>query len=161
MLSAVLETSSSNGLPRCFSSLSLCWDEAQLSQHAQLIRVFSGFHGLAINDAVGGGSRKRHRFAGGSYAPVLPLVRAVKGEADHDLLPFRDQILNGEVAWQGGEEASAELFVVLAAANLGKARIMEDEVGGEYLVDCRQEFRQVSPVLCLNLTTNEGFVVFD
>ena len=134
---AVLETSSSNGLPRCLSSLSFPWDKAQLSQHAQLIRVFPDFHNLAINDAVGGGTRKRHRFAGGRHVPPRPLVGAAKGVADHDLLPFSNQVLNCKLAWQSGLEASGELFVVLAAAK-ATCGIMADEVGDEYLLQGRQ-----------------------
>src|SRR5215469_9553589 len=55
--------------------------DAQLPEQAQVVYVLPGFDDLAIDDAIGDGSRIRHRFAGGRQAPPRPLVRAAIGVA--------------------------------------------------------------------------------
>ncbi len=61
-------------------------NHAQLLHHAQVVRVLPGFDYLAINDAIGDGTRKRHRFASGTEALPRPLVGAAIGVTFYELV---------------------------------------------------------------------------
>jgi len=97
-----------------------------------------GLGNFAIHEAGGAGSRERHFFAGRLYTPPLTLVGTAIRPARNYLIPFSDHVVNRELAWQRGEEASEILFEVLSALHTTclrwAARIMEDKVSGVELV---------------------------
>jgi hypothetical protein len=96
------------------------------------------FHELAVGYAdddvscdgdVLAGRRVRRR------RPEITGVGATSCQAHHHLVSFRDHVLNRDMkVREGFEDPSDPSFVFFTGANLGKARIMEEEVGGIELV---------------------------
>ena len=85
-------------------------------------------------------------------APPLPSVDDAEGVTRYGLVPFCDQVLNRELAWQGVPETSKKLFVLLAVAHVRIGYLMVDKVRGEVLISFNQE---VALVEVLKRTTNK------
>ncbi|SRR6266487_2547187 len=136
-------------------------DQAELLEQAEPIHLVPDFHELAVGYAGDGDSCDSYLPAGrGVRARCQDItgVGATSCHAHNYLVPFSDQVLNREMkVREGMEDPGDPLFIFFAGANLGQARIMEEEVGGIELI----KDGKIALILdLLNETTNERLVLF-
>src|SRR5260370_33567054 len=136
-------------------------DQAELLEHAEPVYLVPDFHELVVGYAGDGDSCQSYLLAGRGVRTRCQDITGVGASTCHAhnyLVPFSDQVINRDMkVRESFEDPGDPSFVFFAGANLGKARIMEDEVGGIELIKDGKIARV--PDL-LNETTNERLVVF-
>src|SRR3989442_977826 len=113
------------------TALSWRGNSADLLQHAKCVEVDPVFDGLAICNAGDANSCNGHALAAGWNAHEGALVGAGSRPACHDLVPFGDHVLNGQMGIREGSAiSSVVLFEPFWPVNW-PSRIVAEIVGGK------------------------------
>jgi len=108
-----------------------------LLEHTQGVGTPPGFYNLTVSDAVEVDARDGYLVFCWGDSHKLALMRAGNCPTFHDLIPFSNLVINGEMeVREGGEESGCGLLELLEGGTMEPARIVAQVVGGVEFVYC-------------------------